>query len=247
MEVHAHTHTSRKKWTHYLWEFLMLFLAVFCGFLAEYQLEHKIEKEKERQYIETMISDLKEDTALLNKTSADFKQKGIELDSLFRLLNMPVNKEYGAALYYYGRKANRFVFFTSTDRTIQQMKNSGAFRLIRNNDAAATILKYYSELSNLYLLQNNTNSLTMDYRLISYTLFDPVIFETMVNEKTKNIIINPPGNPLLITYDKASIQRVSSILHYMQGSRLVLYDGYINLKNQAVELIELLKKKYHLK
>jgi len=38
MEVHAHTHipTSReKKWTHYFWEFLMLFLAVFCGFLAE--------------------------------------------------------------------------------------------------------------------------------------------------------------------------------------------------------------------
>ncbi len=40
MEVHAHTHTARKKWTHYFWEFLMLFLAVFCGFLAENQREH---------------------------------------------------------------------------------------------------------------------------------------------------------------------------------------------------------------
>jgi hypothetical protein len=35
MEVHAHSHTARKKWTHYFWEFLMLFLAVFCGFMAE--------------------------------------------------------------------------------------------------------------------------------------------------------------------------------------------------------------------
>ena len=35
MEVHHHGHTERKKWTHYLWEFLMLFLAVFAGFLAE--------------------------------------------------------------------------------------------------------------------------------------------------------------------------------------------------------------------
>ena len=34
MEVHAHTHTPRKKWTHYFWEFLMLFFAVFCGFLS---------------------------------------------------------------------------------------------------------------------------------------------------------------------------------------------------------------------
>jgi hypothetical protein len=53
MEVHAHTHTpsppagrAGKKWTHYFWEFLMLFLAVFCGFLAEYQLEHKIESDR---------------------------------------------------------------------------------------------------------------------------------------------------------------------------------------------------------
>jgi hypothetical protein len=42
MEEHAHlhlasveTHIERKKFFHYLWEFLMLFLAVFCGFLAE--------------------------------------------------------------------------------------------------------------------------------------------------------------------------------------------------------------------
>ena len=35
MEVHAHSHTPRKKWTHYFWEFLMLFLAVTLGFTAK--------------------------------------------------------------------------------------------------------------------------------------------------------------------------------------------------------------------
>jgi len=49
MEVHAHAHTPRKKWTNYLWEFLMLFLAVFCGFLAEYQLEHIIENQRQKK------------------------------------------------------------------------------------------------------------------------------------------------------------------------------------------------------
>jgi len=58
MEVHHHSHPagddshrSRKKWTHYLWEFIMLFLAVFSGFLAEYQLEHQIEKERAEKYL----------------------------------------------------------------------------------------------------------------------------------------------------------------------------------------------------
>src|SRR5215213_11711783 len=35
MEVHHHSHTERKRWQHYLFEFFMLFLAVFAGFLAE--------------------------------------------------------------------------------------------------------------------------------------------------------------------------------------------------------------------
>ena len=83
MEVHHHSHTSRKKWTHYFWEFLMLFLAVFCGFLAEYQLEHKIEKNREKQFMLSMIGDLKEDSSLLNSQLTSFKSKGIELDSLF--------------------------------------------------------------------------------------------------------------------------------------------------------------------
>jgi hypothetical protein len=50
MEVHAHTHTERKKWTHYLWEFLMLFLAVTLGFFVENQREHYIEKKRAKEY-----------------------------------------------------------------------------------------------------------------------------------------------------------------------------------------------------
>ena len=64
MEVHAHTHPSassghRKKWTHYFWEFLMLFLAVFCGFLAENQREHIIEHQRELQFMKSLLIDLK--------------------------------------------------------------------------------------------------------------------------------------------------------------------------------------------
>jgi hypothetical protein len=249
MEVHHHGHAShgKKNWKDYFWEFLMLFLAVFCGFLAEYQLEHKIERDREKEFIETMISDLKEDTTLLNTSIYNFKQKGIELDSLIILLNSTNIKDHGSELYYYGRKANRFTFFSSTDRTIQQMKNSGAFRLIRNNIAASNILQYYSEMNDLNLLQNNTNDVSKEYRSIAYTLFNTVVFETMVNDETKNIIIKPVGNPSLISYDKSAIERLSSLSHYMKASRLVLYDRYIILRKKATELIELLKKEYHLK
>ena len=61
MEVHHHSHTERKKWTHYLWEFLMLFFAVTLGFFVENQREHFIEHKREKQFITTMVEDLKSD------------------------------------------------------------------------------------------------------------------------------------------------------------------------------------------
>src|SRR5215475_13846360 len=65
METHAH-HLHKapgKKWSHYLFEFLMLFLAVFCGFLAENFREHQVEKERARQYIHSLYLDFRFDTS----------------------------------------------------------------------------------------------------------------------------------------------------------------------------------------
>src|SRR5258708_33935340 len=59
MEVHSHSHTPRKKWNHYLWEFLMLFLAVFAGFLAENQREHIIEKNRAHKFLQSMLLDVR--------------------------------------------------------------------------------------------------------------------------------------------------------------------------------------------
>src|SRR6188768_4195031 len=87
MEVHAHTHTPRKKWTHYFWEFLMLFLAVFCGFLAENQREHMVEHQREKQYINSLTADLKEDTAFIRYVISFSITKFHGMDTLAQLLN----------------------------------------------------------------------------------------------------------------------------------------------------------------
>src|SRR5688500_7674169 len=99
MEVHAHTHTARKKWTHYFWEFIMLFLAVFCGFLAEYQLEHKIEKDREKVYIKSMIEDLKADTLNISNHLIFREAKRRRLDSLSLLFQQPDLTNHTGLIY----------------------------------------------------------------------------------------------------------------------------------------------------
>jgi len=90
MEVHHHSHPSpssghRKKWTHYFWEFLMLFLAVYCGFMAENIREHKIEHQREKQYMVSLYQDLKTDTFNLGNSLKSKEEEIGNSDSFFHI------------------------------------------------------------------------------------------------------------------------------------------------------------------
>src|SRR5438046_7508814 len=83
METHHHSHTvpiaiGRKKWTHYLWEFLMLFLAVFCGFLAENQREHMVEDQRAKALAKNLYKELYEDSIAVQKCIENRKKKESE-------------------------------------------------------------------------------------------------------------------------------------------------------------------------
>ena len=65
MEVHHHSHKP-KNWKEYITEFIMLFAAVTLGFFAENIREKVVESHRAREYMVTMIQDLKEDTSRIN-------------------------------------------------------------------------------------------------------------------------------------------------------------------------------------
>src|SRR4029078_286734 len=124
MEVHHHTHTERKKWHHYFWEFFMLFLAVTLGFFVKKQRENFVEGKREKQYIKSMIADLKEDTIRYAVTIGLVEKKVSGLDSILDALNkQPLNATF---LYYYMRKyVSGYNWVETSQRTISQLKNAG--------------------------------------------------------------------------------------------------------------------------
>ena len=145
MEVHHHAHhDGPKNWKSYLREFGMLFLAVFCGSLAEYQLEHKIEKDRERQFIESMVADMKEDQGKIEGVANYCERQAMAFDSILHLAyttpltDRQLRSFYRLQLRYAGNR-NTMAF---TKRTITQLKNAGGLRLIRNKPASDTITLY---------------------------------------------------------------------------------------------------------
>jgi hypothetical protein len=147
MEVHHHSHTARKKWTHYFWEFLMLFFAVFCGFLAEYQLEHVIENQREKQFMESLVEDLKTDTIELKKMILVTDRVGRYSDSaLFFLTSFNIPDSIPVRLARLIGFSGSRLDLINTDRTSSQLKNSGAMRLIRKKNVSDSILSYWKKI-----------------------------------------------------------------------------------------------------
>ncbi len=246
MEVHAHSHTARKKWTHYFWEFLMLFLAVFCGFLAENQREHMIEHQREEKFIKNLVDDLEQDTIAITETVTIFSVAIEKDDSLIQLLNSPDIKNWGSALYYLGRLSSRSSHLAMHDATIQQLKNSGGFRLIRNDEVARKIMEYYNRLVFINYLQDVELLESEDYRKIAIDVFHPVIFNSIISTED-NSILRPSGNPVLLTYDVQVLRRLSGMVSYHRNSKLALSKSQADMKKAAAELITFIQKEYHLK
>jgi hypothetical protein len=245
MEVHAHSHTARKKWTHYLWEFLMLFLAVFCGFLAEYQLEHKIEKDREKQFIQNLLDDLKEDTAVLQANVSVFEERRAWNDTLMRLLYSSDIKEHGADLYFLGRNASRSIRLAIHDATYQQLKNSGGFRLIRNQKTAKAIVEYYNRTVFINYLHQIEDSEANEYRILVTEVFHPEVFRSMITPD--NNIIRPVGNPALLTYDPKTLLKLAGMVSYISNTKLGLQKSQEDMKQAAAELIDIIKTEYRIK
>ncbi|HEU4859714.1 MAG TPA: hypothetical protein VFT15_07755 [Chitinophagaceae bacterium] len=244
MEVHAHTHTERKKWTHYFWEFLMLFLAVFCGFLAEYKLEHTIEHNRERQFITTMIEDLKSDTMQLSQNISYRKTREAMCDSLIN--NLPDHKNRGGDVYYYARNLTRPQYFSPNDRTLQQLKNSGALRLIRNLRVSDSIMSYDQHLRYLMTLSEDERSIRDNFRDLIGTVFDGRTLYSQIDTADFANYNKPEGNPALFLQDAASINKVISSAQYLKtvvrGVRVRLE----RLKATAANLLSFLQKEYEL-
>ncbi|MEO6612711.1 MAG: hypothetical protein ABIT05_08535 [Chitinophagaceae bacterium] len=137
MEVHAHTHTARKKWTHYLWEFLMLFLAVFCGFLAENIREHKVEKDRAKELAKSFYEELKGDSAsVVAKSQYRIRQENAlkYLMKYFKDSSLANISKTFELNFQYGVNFRSPSLFEPRTVVLEQLKNSGSLRYFKNNE-----------------------------------------------------------------------------------------------------------------
>ena len=246
MEVHAHTHTPRKKWTHYLWEFLMLFLAVFCGFLAENQREHYVEHQREKTYIKSLVEDIRLDVQELNKNIA-FRAEVIDrIDSLFFIFKQDDWRTQTAQIYFLSRRTTRTNDLFYHDRTIQQLKNSGGLRLIRDIHISNMIINYDANVRNLMQQQQIETDARVKLREKITEVFDPIVlYDMSQSSDDSTYFLLPKENPPL--QQPQQIFPLLGQLQYLKNIYQVSRGLQKRLVHEGAELINHLKKDYSIK
>lgn len=255
MEVHAHTHTARKKWTHYFWEFLMLFLAVFCGFLAEYQLEHKIEKQRAKEFALSLYRDITTDTVTFNTNIRNLNTSIRKIDSLITLLGHKEEIEKNVKdIYRFSLYAFIFPSNKPNRSTIQQLLNSGSLRYFRSNQLIDSVKEYNKEIELYEDFRQDIGNLNLEFRKAQARILE---INPLINTISQNNFFNPekmyhdlvtlPGNIQLLTTEPLPLKEYANwcALKIFYMGRTVQHFQRLKAFSEAV--LRLLKEQYHFK
>lgn len=226
----------------------MLFIAVFCGCFAEYQLEHKIENDREKQYVESMIADMKDDTSKIKKSILFCTTQVAALDSLLQnIYHTPYTDSSLRMMYYLQRKyastRNPVAF---NKRTISQLKNSGGLRLIRKKAASDSIIIYEemcekAEAQEAYFANvrmGKVNDFTIQ-------LFDSKYIANYDKYTISNIL--KESTPIsLLSNDEKLIKEYANTIYFSRNTLTIYIEILKGIENRVPTITKFLEDKYHL-
>ncbi|SRR5579871_380961 len=254
MEVHHHPHVDKKGFKEYFLEFLMIFLAVTLGFFAESYREYLSERSKEKEYINSLLEDLKSDSTFLDVSIHILIPYHVKwIDSTEHLLQMPGIKNKNREIYQAFITATAWTYdFHPTERTLSQLHTEG-FHLIRNEKTSKAI----SQIEDQYKLFSPANTLFQnmqsDIDVAAYTFAEPVITGTLFAKGFKNNKIFslklsdiPPDVPIKYADTKVFTIYIDKLHQYNFYMQAAIKPDYTNILQELTKTIYILKKEYHL-
>ena len=256
MEVHSHTHTERKKWIHYLWEFLMLFLAVTAGFFVENQREHMVEHNRAKDYAAALIRDLRSDTTNINQYSGYYTLFIATMDSM---INMVIKKQINPAtsgrFAWYCRHTLWHISLPWQRTTMEQIKSSGNIRYFESYRLQEMISNYNIEIESFiqtFILENPSSDKARD--LTNKILDVETNYEYSKIQLTAQGQYPPNFIDSLISHRVVSFENKQELVDELANMAIYRRRNYLPIKNHipeikkmATDLIIELKNEYHLK
>ena len=255
MEVdHPHHPNHKKKWSEYIIEFVLLFLAVFLGFIAKNIREHVGEQNRAKEFSASLVRDLQSDTIAINNQIKTARFYIAVSDSLLQLSKTKLDGRNASQFSFY----SRFAYWTrpvSWNRsTFEQIKNSGSLRYFTNVDLMKKLLEY-NAIVNTINSEVENNKVRGNMLLTSLnSIIDPQLHQDLsqyflatldtMSTKTKESFFSYKTGSLENKREK--IMEMLNMVIVNQRNHQAQVDDLGQASLLAAELIDTLKKEYHL-
>lgn len=251
MEVHHHPHVEKKNFKEYLLEGLMIFVAVTMGFIAESIREHVNDKGKEKEYLSSLVQELKYDTAQYNIVTGKILYLRPLLDSLY--MNVSEAPKFSYTLL--GRwntpiNETRLVYMPTLP-TIQQLKSSGNLRLIENKEVLRMMMDYDSYIEGT--MQSEAVNIKAATEKI-YAKEDDLCDESRFNEETDHNMQDSAAqynmengsvyNMRLVVHDPVKLNEFANSFINYKSRNWGYYTNINTARQKATALIKLVRAEY---
>jgi hypothetical protein len=237
MEVHHHPEVEKKGFKEYILEGLMIFLAVMMGFIAENIRENIAEHKNAEILAQSLLEDMKADTASLHALIAFGNKRMTAADSVLSILHSPQSGWNAKGIYTNMVPMLTSLPFISTDGTYTQMKTSGTLRYF--NQPLVNII-------NAYGVQLNKTVYRDDVTGKGIWLMADVIFDTMSAEALGDMRAKRPvTHEMYIRIDNVKTNdKFINLIAVNKGFGFRSLQEYQAQLKIADKLIEALKKEY---
>jgi hypothetical protein len=241
--------STQKKIKAYLIEFLLLFSAVTLGFFAENYRESLVDRKTEKRYLESLISDLAQDTLKIDYCIQSKLNKDSYFDSLYQILYKQPKPWPTRKLYYISRFLMIREHFYGTEGTIKQLENSGGFKLIRNHKLIDKINQYTAAKEKIYQIQISRDQNSLAYKESTGKVFNAkelaYLFDPIKYKGRPYSMGEPDWDPPLIGNEfdlNEFFYWASNDVFIERNCRVLLENHRVLSKDLMVDLEEELKK-----
>jgi len=205
-----------------------------------------------------MVEDLKSDTANLTRLILSRKNRIVQLDSLFNLICSDRYIKEGNKVYdLYELPYWDILRFLPSDRTMQQLKNSGNLRLIRKENVSDALIRYDVWVRNRKEYESLQVELANQINPVIENLIDPIVIynakKAIINAivasdtivKTSGFRPNLPPNLSIPQMEATSKKAILKYINEVITLYNALRNDNISEKALAIKTLDLVIKEYN--
>lgn len=221
----------------------MIFFAVSMGFIAENIREHITDNEREKEFVKSLVEDLREDQKFFTNINEYFDNRLQMIDSVIQQLNTEFPLRSTRNFYYWSRAITRYSPVIVNTATLDELKYGSNFRLLKKKQLAKKIIEYYNVLPNIKEYESRLSQVDWDYRHTLGEVADGKVLPEMmgINKDLHRLEYDPP----LRNATRDNLAKLAYYAHGMLSIRLAVQESLKSMQQKGAVLLQEIEKEYH--